>query len=81
MSGEFHGQRSLAGYSPQGHKELDTTERLTVSLFRVVIGLDNAECLAHCKYNPHFTYGETEAELSNLTESPIGRAKTPILTV
>ena len=25
-SGEFHGQRSLAGYSPQDHKELDTTE-------------------------------------------------------
>ena len=25
-SGEFHGQRSLAGYSPQGCKELDTTE-------------------------------------------------------
>ena len=25
--GEFHGQG--AGYSPQGHKELDTTERLT----------------------------------------------------
>ena len=23
---EFHGQRSLAGYSPWGHKELDTTE-------------------------------------------------------
>ena len=21
---EFHGQRSLAGYSPQGHKESDT---------------------------------------------------------
>ena len=21
-----HGQRNLAGYSPQGHKELDTTE-------------------------------------------------------
>jgi len=30
--GEFHGQRSLAGYSPWGHKELDTTERLTLSL-------------------------------------------------
>ena len=27
--GEFHGQRSLASYSPWGHKELDTTERLT----------------------------------------------------
>ena len=24
--GEFHGQRSLAGYSPWGHTELDTTE-------------------------------------------------------
>ena len=23
-----HGQRSLVSYSPQGHKELDTTERL-----------------------------------------------------
>ena len=27
--GESHGQRSLASYSPWGHKELDTTERLT----------------------------------------------------
>ena len=27
-----HGQRSLAGYSPWGHKESDTTERLTFSL-------------------------------------------------
>ena len=24
-----HGQRSLAGYSPWGHEELDTTERLS----------------------------------------------------
>ena len=24
--GESHGQRSLMGYSPWGHKELDTTE-------------------------------------------------------
>ena len=29
LSGESHGQRSLAGYSPCGHKELDTTEWLT----------------------------------------------------
>ena len=29
---EFHGQRSLVGYNPQGHKESDTTERLTLSL-------------------------------------------------
>ena len=30
LPGEFHGQRSLAGYSPWGHKELDTTEQLTL---------------------------------------------------
>ena len=26
LPGESHGQRSLKGYSPWGHKELDTTE-------------------------------------------------------
>ena len=26
LPGESQGQRSLMGYSPQGHKELDTTE-------------------------------------------------------
>ena len=26
LSGESRGQRSLVGYSPQGHKESDTTE-------------------------------------------------------
>ena len=29
LPGKFHGQRSLAGYSPCGHKELDTTKRLS----------------------------------------------------
>ena len=29
--GEFHGQRSLVGYSPWGHKESDTTEQLSLS--------------------------------------------------
>ena len=29
---EFHGQRSLVGYSPWGCKELDMTELLTLSL-------------------------------------------------
>ena len=29
LPGESHGWRSLVGYSPQGHKELDTTEQLT----------------------------------------------------
>jgi len=30
LSGEFHGQRSLTGYSPWGLKELDMTEQLTL---------------------------------------------------
>ena len=29
VSGKFHGQRSLVGYSPSGCKESDTTERLS----------------------------------------------------
>ena len=28
LSGKLHGQRSLARYSPWGHKELDINERL-----------------------------------------------------
>ena len=28
LSGESHGQRILAGYSPWGHKQSDTTEAL-----------------------------------------------------
>ena len=33
LPGEFHGQRSLAGYSPWGYKESDMTEWLPLSLF------------------------------------------------
>ena len=33
VHGEFHGQRSLVGYSPWGCKELDMTEQLTHFLF------------------------------------------------
>ena len=34
LPGESHGRRSLVGYSPQGHKELDTTEHTcTIDLY------------------------------------------------
>ena len=33
LAGEFDGQSSLAGYSPWGGEELDSTKRLTLSLF------------------------------------------------
>ena len=37
LPGEFHGQRSLVGYGPWGHKELDMTERITLSLSFIVV--------------------------------------------
>ena len=33
LPGKSHGQRSLAGYSPCGHKKSDTTERLSTHTF------------------------------------------------
>ena len=38
LPGEFHGQRSLAGYSPCGRKKLDTTEQLSLHF---ISGLSN----------------------------------------
>ena len=35
--GEFHGQRSLVGCSPSGHKELDTTEWLTLKIYLLTL--------------------------------------------
>ena len=37
LPGESHGQRSLAGYRPWGRKESDTTERLTLSFFELLV--------------------------------------------
>ena len=39
LSGEPHGQRSLAGCSPQGRKESDTTERLSTHAYPTPDGL------------------------------------------
>ena len=35
LPGKSYGQRSLAGYSPWGRKELDMTERLTLTFHRM----------------------------------------------
>ena len=37
MPGEFHEQRSLAGYCPWGHKESDMTDRLTHTSIRKAV--------------------------------------------
>ena len=40
LPGESHGQRSLAGYSPRGHRESNTTERLHCTvLYCTVAGI------------------------------------------
>ena len=38
LAGEFHGQKSLEGYSPWGHRELDMTEQLNTHMPHVVLG-------------------------------------------
>ena len=45
LPGESHGQRSLAGYSPWGRRELDPTERLGAehSACRQSLGRRNPE--------------------------------------
>ena len=37
LPGESHRQRSLVGYGPWGHKELDTTEQLTHTYISVEV--------------------------------------------
>ena len=37
LPGESQGQKSLAGHSPWSHKESDTTEQLTLSLYNIYI--------------------------------------------
>ena len=64
LPGESHGQRSLGGYSPWGHKESDTTEWLTLSLSlprlsvflvtwqHLINKTDGAEKGTHCLIHP-----------------------------
>ena len=43
LPGEFHGQKSLAGYGPTGRKELDTTEQLSTAHIKMVQPIAKAE--------------------------------------
>jgi len=38
LPGKFHGQKSLVGYKPWGHKELGTTELLSYTHARMRVG-------------------------------------------
>ena len=46
LPGKFHGQRKLVGYSPWGHKESETTERLNNN---------NRKVCTHTHTHTHFT--------------------------
>ena len=53
LLGKSHGWRSLVGYSPWGHKELDTTERLHFNFSLSHIGEGNGNPLQYsCLENP-----------------------------
>ena len=41
LPGEFHGQRSLVGYSSRGHEELDTTQQLNIHIIFIFLGGGN----------------------------------------
>ena len=47
LPGEFHGQRSLAGYSPWGHKDLDTTEQLSMQAHNYYLNSSILLCLSN----------------------------------
>ena len=49
LSGEFHEQRSLAGYSPWGCQELDTTEWLSTAQHSTAQGITRASQVAQGK--------------------------------
>ena len=44
LPGESHGQKSLAGYSPWGHKQADMTEQLTRAVTAGATGNTNCAC-------------------------------------
>ena len=53
LPGKSHGQRSLVGYSPWGHEESDTTERLHFHFSLSCIGEGNGNPLqCSCLENP-----------------------------
>ena len=41
LPGEFHGQRSLVGYSSRGYEELDTIQQLNIHIIFIFLGGGN----------------------------------------
>ena len=85
LPGKSHGQRSLVGCSPWGHKELDTTEGLHFHFSLSCIGEGNGNPLqCSCLENPRdggawwaAVYGVTQSgtQLKRLSNSKSEREK------
>ena len=60
LPGKFHGQRSLAGYSPWGHKESDMTEHT---------GLLHLYCEYTCIHECVHVYGNGWVCISNIKDT------------
>ena len=75
LPGKSHGQRSLVGYSPWGHKESDMTERLHFHFSLSCIGEGNGNPLQYsCLENPRDSgawwaavYGFTQSDATDVT--------------
>ena len=68
LPGEFHGQRSLAGYSPWGRKGSDTTEWLTLLLHATYIA---RHCSQHfMPFNSHINDHNNHAAAKSLQSCP-----------
>ena len=68
LPGKSHGQRSLVGYSPWGHKELDTTERLHFLLLHFMIRVKVKVpqlCLTLCDPMDYTVHGFSRPEYWN----------------
>ena len=53
VPGESHGQRGVVGYSPWGHKELDMTEQLSLSLSYIHILVQFSHSIVSDSLQPH----------------------------
>ena len=69
LPGEFHGQRSLEGYNPCGHKESYTTEWLTHIYTGTLSLTETAPHVFHRSFHhfsfPSMMYGSSESSISS----------------
>ena len=72
-----YGQRSLAGYSPWGHKELDTTEGLTTAHSNLLYGISQVVLVVK---NPLANAGDIGdmGSIPGLGRPPGGRHGNPL---